>query len=189
MNKSRRATARSALLLVGIVLLAGGAVLPLAIDDYWGHSEVETYKGYDVEYFPTPGVYGVYKTMNAAPPISSFSTSDWNFYTSQDAAHRGIDDMVIPPTENFIMDYTYKDSSWKIYSTSEMGQTLYFAKDSNGVAVPGKHTAIESLEAYLQTLKPVEQPTAVTKLTYFSTNRILLLVAGLVCLGGYWNLK
>jgi len=189
MNKSRRATARSALLLVGIVLLAGGAILPLAIDDYWLSSKVEVYEGYEIEYFGTPGVYGVYKTRNAPPSSTTFNANEWNFYTSLDAAHRGVDDIVTPPAENFITDYTYKEGSWKIYSTSEMGTTLYFAKDLNGVTVPGRHTAIESLEAYLQTLKPVEQPTAVTKLANFSTNRIILLVAGLVCLGGYWKLR
>jgi hypothetical protein len=189
MNKSRRATARSALLLVGIVLLAGGAILPLAIDDYWLSSKVEVYEGYEIEYFGMPGVYGVYKTRNAPPSSTTFNANEWNFYTSLDAAHRGVDDIVTPPSENFITEYTYKDSIWKIYSTSEMGTTLYFAKDSTGIAVPGKHTTIESLEAYLRTLKPIEPPTVVTKLTYFSTNRILLLVAGLVCLGGYWKLK
>ena len=191
MNKSRRATARSALLLVAIVLLAGGAVLPLAISEYWISSKVEVYKGYDIEYFGSPGVYGAYKTRNALPPTTTFDSNDWNFYTSLDAAHRGVDDIVTPPAENFIMDYTYDGNTWKIYSTSEMGQTLFFGRDQYG-APTSKHLTLESLQSYIRTLKPeppAPTPFTLSPLTYFSTNRVLLLVAGLLCLGGYWKLK
>jgi len=189
MTKTRRAQARLGILLIGIVLLAGGAVLPLTIADYWSHSKVETYKGYEVDFFPGPGgLYGVYKTPNAVPSVTTtFDASKWSFYMTQDAAHLAVDEMIVPPTENFLCDYTHNGYTWKIYSTMQMGQTLYFSKDANGATVPGNHTTIESLEAYLNTLTPTPPADPViAKMIYFSPSRIIILIAGFLCLCGYY---
>jgi len=82
------------LICVGLVLLVP-FVHGLVLNVYWDHEYVETYRGYDVYFFPTPYVYGI--------DTGEADASQWNFAASVEACEGLIDNWIDDPV--FIEHY------------------------------------------------------------------------------------
>ena len=141
-----------ALMAVGLILLIPflNGVLFVAAD-YWDHTYLESYRGYDIYYFPGPGgLYGI--DVNGSNPHGS--DRSWSFYTLLEQAYGGIDNWLDDPL--FVEAYL----SWEIYREPG-GAQRYYAVDAAGEAVPGRHLALEGpggLRAYLDTLYEEPEP-------------------------------
>ena len=136
---------------VGIILLIpflSGVLLVTA--DYWNHTYVESYRGYDIYYFPGPGGLHGIDVLGTNPHGED---SSWRFGTLE-AVHGIIDNWVDDPT--FVERYL----DWEIYREPGGAQT-YYAVDAAGEEVPGRHMALEGpggLRAYLDTLYEEPEP-------------------------------
>jgi len=104
---------------------------------YWDHRKVETYRGYDIYYFPEINVYGV---DNGKAP------ENWWFYGSVDAAEKGIDSRLDDP----VPVESYR--GWTVYQ--EPGYGRYYAV-RNGTET-AKWRSLDELEAYLDGVEEQE---------------------------------
>ena len=91
------------LVIIGLALFfIGGGVLGLVSVDYWDHTFVKTYRGYDIYYFPGPGgLYGI-DTLGTNPPGG---TSGWVYYTNLASAEGAIDNWVDSPDFNLTITF------------------------------------------------------------------------------------
>lgn len=131
----------------GVIILFLFSVFPLnkgAVHaQYWDHSYVETYKGYDIYYFPGPGgLYGI--QPEGLNPHGS--DSSWLFSGSLGSARNRIDSIVDSP--EFIEAY----ASYDIYR--EPGFNRYYGVHQ----VTGEETSywmnLNDLKGYIDTLAP-----------------------------------
>ena len=141
-----------ALMAVGVILLIpflNGVLFVTA--GYWDHTYLESYRGYDIYFFPGPGgLYGI-DVLGTNPHGGDPS---W-WFGDPEALHGAIDNWVDDPI--FMEAYL----SWEIYREPG-GAQRYYAVDAAGEAVPGRHLALEGpggLRAYLDTLYEEPEPT------------------------------
>lgn len=131
------------LFLFSVFPLHGGTVYAA----YWDHSYVETYKGYDIYYFPGPGgLYGI-QPEGSNPPGPDPS---WRFYGSLESARNGIDSIVESP--EFIEAY----KGYDIYKEPGFGR--YYGVHQVTEEKTSYWTSLEGLKEYIDTLPPPCQP-------------------------------
>jgi hypothetical protein len=106
-------------LLVGFALIVADFTL-LASTGYWRNEYRETYRGYEIWFFPEPNVYGIY--VGTGDPAGTYVVEDWKHYSSLSACKGAIDNWVDNP--QYVEDY----HTWQIFQ--ESGGTLrYYAVD------------------------------------------------------------
>jgi len=131
-------TAGLILVALGAWLLFGGLGATVSwVLGYWDREFVETYRGYEIYYFTTIGVYGVH--IPEAP-----RGERWRFFGSIDAARGFIDDMLDEPV------YVETYNGWDIYRTPGTG--FYYAVGGN--VTTAYWDSLEALKAYLDEMGP-----------------------------------
>lgn len=137
-------------------------------EDYWNHYYVETYRGYRIDWFPEPYVYGVYigpldpETIPYEPPDPNFDDNDWRFYATLKAAEGGIDSWVEEPI--FIQHYpnvtweTHVDPGWDVYQEGG-GAARYYALDKATGEQVGTYWPSDNLQGLLDWLDETQVPT------------------------------
>ena len=141
-----------------------------ASGDYWDHYYQETYKGYRIDYFPNPNVYGIYvgtadpETIPKAPPDPDFDTNDWNFYGDIKSAEGAIDTWVAEPL--FVQLYpnvtweTHVDPGWDIFQEGG-GAMRYYAIDKATGKMIGTYWPSDNLQGLLDWIDENFVPTGV----------------------------
>ena len=115
---------------LGVVLIVLDLALPiiLATSGYWDHEYVETYRGYDIYFFPEPNVYGV-DTLGTNPPGEDGS---WRFFsesntrTGLENARAAIDNWVDNPV------YVESYNGYDIYREPAGVQRYYGVSKDTG---------------------------------------------------------
>ena len=137
---------------VGIILLIpflSGVLLVTA--DYWNHTYVESYRGYDIYYFPGPGGLHGIDVLGTNPHGED---SSWRFGTLE-AVHGIIDNWVDDPL--FVERYL----DWEIYREPGGAQRYYAVDPLTGEEVRW-YLSLEgpgALREYLDTLYEEPEPT------------------------------
>jgi len=127
LDLNRTQTLGLALIVTSLFTYLGGWTWVLA---YWDHTYVETYRGFDIYYFPNIGVYGV--DIGGEP-------EHWRFNSYLEGARNMIDDWLDEP----IHVEAYRD--WDIYQMPGCG--LYYAMGPEGTTP--NYAAVEDLKAYI----------------------------------------
>ncbi|GAH85619.1 unnamed protein product, partial [marine sediment metagenome] len=104
------------------------------------HTYRETHEGYEIHYFPTIALYGIYLLPGESPPTGPVPLDDWKTYTSITACRAEIDNWGANPV--FVQNYppispTHVDPGWIIYQEAGGGQRLWAVDAATGVAVSG----------------------------------------------------
>jgi len=116
-----------ALIALGVVLVALDIASPigLVIAGYWDHTYVETYRGYDIYYFPNIGVYGV-DALGTNPPLDDPSWKVVGFYGGTESARAAIDNRLDSPI--FVESY----NGYDIYREPAGAQRYYGVDQETG---------------------------------------------------------
>jgi len=101
------------------------------VSAYWDYELEETYRGYEIHFFPAPNVYGV--------KIEELDLMDWPTTRTRTGARNTIDEILDEPEH---ME-TYRD--FEIYKIPGYG--LYYA--TQGVTETAKFDTLENLKNYI----------------------------------------
>ena len=124
------------LIALGVFILFGGVSASLSwVLGYWDKEYVETYRGYDIYYFPNPNAYGF-----------QLPDGTWKYYRDVESAERAIDDMLDSPI------YVGAYNGWDIYQTPGTG--FYYAVNPYTNETVGIYSDLESLKAWLDEVGP-----------------------------------